>query len=185
MKNSRTWLAGLGALCGLMASAGAEEMILTDFERDAGTQGWAIEDDGVMGGVSRGTFKISEEGHAVFAGEVSLDNNGGFSSLQYYFDPIDVSAYRTAVFRVKGDGKQYRFLVESSRNAWHYYEGRFDTSGEWQTVEIPFSAMVPHRRGDQLERANYAGDRLAMVRFMIANGRAESFRLELDRVWLR
>lgn len=178
-------MAGLGALGCLAASASADERVLTDFEPGDRPQGWAIEDDGVMGGVSKGAFTISEEGHAIFAGDVSLENDGGFSSLQHYFDPIDVSAYSTAVFRVKGDGKQYRFLIESSRDAWHYYESRFDTTGDWQTVEIPFASMTPVRRGDKLDRPNYAGDVLAMIRFMIANGRAESFRLEIDKVWLK
>ena len=39
--------------------------------------------DVVMGGKSSGSFALSPEGHGVFKGAVSLENNGGFSSLRY------------------------------------------------------------------------------------------------------
>jgi hypothetical protein len=77
----------------LPASAHAEEKILFDFKKDGDTSGWMIEDDGVMGGLSKGRFQLNNEGHATFSGNVSLENNGGFSSVQWNFDPIDVSPY--------------------------------------------------------------------------------------------
>jgi NADH dehydrogenase [ubiquinone] 1 alpha subcomplex assembly factor 1 len=170
---------------GLNSSARAEpeSYIIHDFADGPG--GWSIEDDGVMGGLSRGNFAMDESGHGVFSGEVSLENDGGFSSVQYYFDPIDVSAYSTVCFLVKGDGKNYRFLVEAEQDARHYYEAGFSTSGEQQIIEIPFADMVAVRRGDRLDLPNFPGLTLAQVRFMIANGAAESFRLEIERVWLK
>lgn len=163
----------------------ADEKVLYDFTTESGPGGWSVEDDGVMGGLSKGTFAVNENGHGVFAGDVSLDNNGGFSSVQWYFDPIDVSAFSTICYRVKGDGKTYRLLVEAEPRAWHYYEAEFPTSGDWETVEIPMASLVPVRRGDRLDKPNFPGQTLAQIRFMIANGVAESFRLEIDRVWLR
>ena len=71
--------------------------VLFDFADLAAMNGWQVEDDVVMGGRSRGSFTRDKAGHAVFRGEVSLDNNGGFSSVQCYFDPLDVSDYRNAV----------------------------------------------------------------------------------------
>jgi hypothetical protein len=38
-----------------------------------------------MGGESSSTFQIASEGHGVFEGNISLDNNGGFSSVRYRF----------------------------------------------------------------------------------------------------
>lgn len=163
----------------------APEKTIHDFTPGAGPGGWAVEDDGVMGGLSKGGFAVSEDGHGVFSGEVSLENDGGFSSVQCYLEPMDVSAYRSAFLRVKGDGKRYRFLVEAEPDAWHYYEAEFATSGKWETVEIPFDALVPVRRGDRLDKPNFPGKTLAQVRLMIANGTAESFRLEIDRIWLK
>jgi hypothetical protein len=137
-----------------------------------------------MGGVSKGTFTRDPDDHAVFSGEVSLENDGGFSSVQCYFGPIDVSSYRTAVIRLKGDGKNYRFIVESEKDARHNYVANFKTSGEWQEIKIPLRKMYPVRRGDRLDLPDYSGKSMAQVRFMIANGRAETFRLQIASIRL-
>jgi len=158
--------------------------VLFDFAEPAAMRGWQIEDDGVMGGASKGTFTHAPAGHAVFSGKVSLENNGGFSSVQSYFEPIDVSSYRNALIRVKGDGKNYRFIVESDKDARHYYVASFETTGEWQDIEIPLRTMYPVRRGDRLDLPDYPGKTMAQVRFMIANGRAENFLLQIASVRL-
>ncbi len=137
-----------------------------------------------MGGRSDGSFGLSDDGHAVFSGKVSLENNGGFSSVQTFFDPMDVSAYRKAFVRLKGDGKAYRFIVESDRRDGHYYVHEFQTGTDWQTIEVPLATMYAVRRGDRLDLPDYPGQTMAQVRFMIANGKAEDFRLEIDKIWL-
>jgi hypothetical protein len=168
------------------SQAGANQAgkVLFDFADLAAMRGWQIEDDGVMGGVSKGTFTHDPAGHTVFSGKVSLENNGGFSSVQCYFDPVDISSFRTAVIRIKGDGKGYRFVVESEKDAHHYYVANFETTGEWQEILIPLRKMYPVRRGDRLDLPDYPGKSMAQVRFMIANGRAESFRLEIASIFL-
>jgi hypothetical protein len=123
-------------------------------------------------------------GHLIFHGDVSLENNGGFSSIQNNFDPLDVSGYQHAILRLKGDGKDYRFIVESAPNARHYYVAEFGTSGDWQEIKIPLRTMYPMRRGDRLDLPDYPAETLSQVRFMIANGRAESFRLEIASIRL-
>lgn len=163
----------------------AEEKILFDFQKDADVHGWAIEDDGVMGGLSKGRFRLTPEGNAEFSGNVSLENDGGFSSLQWNFDPIDTQGFSRFVLRIRGDGKRYLLLTEAAPGDRHYYQAEFETNGDWQTLEIPFADMVPHFRGDRLDQPNFPGKTVAQVRFMIANKKAESFRLEIDQVGLR
>lgn len=175
-------LLGTIAIQGLAAPG--PDKILFDFAEPAAMRGWQIEDDGVMGGVSKGTFTRDPAGHAVFSGEVSLDNNGGFSSVQRYFDPIDVSSCHSAIIRIKGDGKKYRFIVESEKDARHYYVANFETNGEWQEIEIPLRQMYAVRRGDRLDLPDYPGKTMAQIRFMIANRKAENFRLQIASVRL-
>lgn len=158
--------------------------MIYDFNAGAGLGGWEVEDDGVMGGLSQGTLTLGDEGQAVFSGFVSLENNGGFSSIQFSFEPRDISAYRTAVLRIKGDGKPYQFAVEAGPGDRAYYLHEFATSGDWQEVEIPLAALVPHYRGDRLDQPNFPGKTLSQVRFFIANKKAETFRLEVDKIWL-
>jgi hypothetical protein len=166
------------------AEADKPGKVLFDFSDPAAMRGWHIEDDGVMGGVSKGAFTRDRDGYAIFSGKVSLENDGGFSSVQCYFDPVDVSSYRTAMIRVRGDGKNYRFIVESEKDARHHYVANFGTTGEWQEIRIPLRQMYPVRRGNRLELPDYPGQTMAQVRFMIANRRAESFRLEIASIAL-
>ena len=166
------------------ASSHSGRLVIVDFQMGMNLSGWEVEDDVIMGGRSQGTFSINDDGHAVFSGYVSLDNYGGFSSVQHYFDPIDVSRYRSAYLRLKGDGKHYQFLVESERNQRHYYVYDFQTSRKWQTVRVPLADMYPVYRGDRLAIPRYSGQTMAMVRFLIGNKKPESFRLEIDRIWL-
>ena len=179
-------LALVFALAVQSVNAGVEKpgKVLFDFAEPAAMGGWQIEDDGVMGGVSKGTFTRDPDDHAVFSGEGSLENDGGFSSAQCYFGPIDVSSYRQAVIRLKGDGKNYRFIVESEKDARHYYVANFETTGQWQEILIPLRKMYPVRRGDRLDLPDYPGKSMAQVRFMIANGRAETFKLEIASIRL-
>lgn len=158
---------------------------LFDFADPAAMRRWHIEDDGVMGGVSKGTFTRNRDGYAVFSGKVSLENDGGFSSVQCYFDPIDVSSYRAAVIKLRGDGKNYRLIVESEMDARHHYVANFETSGGWQEIRIPLRQMYPVRRGDRLDLPDYPGQTMAQVRFMIANRKAETFRLEIASISLK
>ena len=166
-------------------TAQPERRVVVDFLRDADLTGWEIEDDVVMGGRSQGVFKLNEEGHAVFSGVVSLENNGGFSSLQWYFPPMDVTAYTTALLRVKGDGKAYQFRVESEPGLRHNYVYTFATSGEWETIEVPLAEMYAEHHGNRLDLPNYPGKILSQIRFLIANGEAETFTLLIDRIELK
>lgn len=157
---------------------------LFDFSQPSALRGWQVEDDVVMGGRSAGSFTRDPAGFAVFRGEVSLENDGGFSSVQSNFDRIDVSGHRHAVIRLKGDGKDYRFIVEAEKDARHYYMAGFTTSGGWQEIKIPLRTMFPVRRGDRLDLPDYPARTMSQVRFMIGNGRAESFRLEIASIVL-
>lgn len=176
------------ALCALLSAAEAGQKpaprVLFDFRKDADAKPWTVRDDVVMGGRSEGGFSLKAGGPAVFSGRVSLENDGGFSSVKADFDPIDVSAFSTAKLRVKGDGKDYRFIVEADPRERVYYVHEFSTGTDWQTISVPLRSMYPMRRGDRLNQPDYPGKTLSQVRLMIANGKAETFRLEIEKIWL-
>jgi hypothetical protein len=161
-----------------------ERLVISDFSKGSKGSGWKIENDGVMGGVSQGRFLVTEQGVAIFSGEISLENNGGFSSVQYVFDPMDVTEYEAVLLRIKGDGKRYQFIVEATSGARHYYTYGFTTTGEWQTVRVPFAEMKPMSRGNPLRIPNYSGETMTMVRFLIGNNREESFQLLIESISL-
>ncbi|MGD9781735.1 MAG: CIA30 family protein [Kiritimatiellia bacterium] len=158
---------------------------LFQFSQDADIGGWKIEDDAVMGGRSQGRFSVNEAGNAVFAGDVSLENDGGFSSVQYDFGPIDVSAYRAVHLGLKGDGKRYQLRLDSQKNARHSYACDFETSGGWEEIVVPFADFHAIRHGDRLDRPNFPGQTMARIQILFGNGKPESFQLEIDRIWLK
>ena len=160
-------------------------LLLFDFSSTSDWSVWEIENDVVMGGISTSKLSRSEDGHAVFTGDVSLQNDGGFASMQYHFKSQDIGGYTKAVIRLKGDGKEYKFRIKADLNERASYIFTFKTSGEWQTIEIPLERMEPSYRGNKLNQPNFNASKLQEVRFMIANGKAEAFRLEIDKIELQ
>ncbi len=112
---------------------------------------WGELDDVVMGGVSQGRLYLASpnqaDQQAVFAGVVSTDNSGGFSSVrtQNFEPPFNFSGWSGMRLEVKGDGQRYKFILRNSAS-WDspaYIYG-FDTmAGEWVSVDVPFAELVP------------------------------------------
>ena len=158
---------------------------IVDFNTTSNLRNWYTVDDVVMGGRSNGDFYINEEGHGVFTGTVSLENNGGFSSLRYALSSKDVSSFNTISLRLKGDGKAYQLRVKSDRRERVSYTYTFQTSGEWQWVNIPMEDMVPTWRGMRLNYPNFPAQSLEEIGILIGNKKPESFTLVIDEIRLK
>jgi hypothetical protein len=138
-----------------------------------------------MGGLSKGRFTINQEGHGVFEGNVSLENNGGFSLMQHQFGPIDVSAYSTLILKLKGDGKKYQIRVKTDASQYFNYAYTTETSGDWQTISIPFDKMTPQFRGRLLNKPQFPGDQMGEIAVLIGNKKVEDFRIIIDYILLK
>lgn len=156
---------------------------LVDFEQEIGNE-WTIVNDDVMGGISKSKFIPNKDGHAVFYGVVSLENNGGFASVRRRFDQISIEGYTHAVIKLKGDGKDYQFRVKGSRRESHQYKYEFETTGKWQEVKVPLKKMQPTWRGMRPNIPNFSAETLAEVGFLIANKKNEAFELQIGKIWL-
>ncbi|WP_405266469.1 CIA30 family protein [Cellulophaga sp. Ld12] len=154
------------------------------FETNKITSQWSVIDDAVMGGKSSGSFFINENGKGVFEGNVSLENNGGFSSLRYQFATIETSSYTKLKIVLKGDGKRYKFRVKAKQTGKHSYTTYFNTSGVWETIEIALDKLTPAFRGTSLNLPNYDQQSIEELAFLIGNKKEEHFILEIDRIEL-
>ncbi len=161
-----------------------EPMVLFDFDTQRDISNWRTIDDIVMGGRSNGNFKLNAAGHGIFNGEVSLENNGGFSSLRYRFSKKIVKGYTKVVLTIKGDGKNYQFRTKSSGYDRHSYVAKFTTTGKWETIEVLFGDMYPAFRGYQLDIPNYPAETLEEIAFLIGNKKAENFELVINSIVL-
>ncbi len=148
--------------------------LLFEFTRAASEafQLWGALDDVVMGGVSASALQQSPEG-ARFAGYVSTENSGGFASVRTrnFEPPLDLSAYGGLELTVQGDGQRYKFLVRDG-DSWDSvaFASGFDTiAGEWQTVRLPFSEMIPVFRAKTLNPApTLKRDRIRSLQLMLS-----------------
>ena len=161
-----------------------QTMILFQFSSDSNIDNWGILDDVVMGGQSDGHFKINYKGYGEYYGNISLANNGGFSSLRYFFETTNSSDYSKFKIRIKGDGKTYQLRVKESRYNRYSYIYKFETTGKWQTVEIPFAEMYASFRGYRLDIPNFKGNQMEEIAFLIVNKKKESFKLFIENITL-
>lgn len=161
----------------------SSNIILYQFDKNSPTTDWRIIDDGVMGGKSSGNFHVNESGNGVFEGFVSLDNNGGFSSVTYRKD-FQIQSQTTIRIQLKGDGSKYQFRVKANSYDRHSYIAEFKTSGEWETIEIELPAMYPAFRGRNLSIPNFDKDRIEELAFLIGNKKEQEFRLEIKSIQL-
>jgi len=165
----------------LIHSAVQDKLTIFDFTQENSGKGWYIVNDGVMGGLSKGEFSI-ENNLAVFKGEVSTDNNGGFTMIQNRFKTIVTKNFKGFVIKLKGDGKDYQFRVKSDRYQQYSYVYQFSTSGEWEEISIPFSDLVPRFRGRAVDLPNFDGGQIQEVAFLIGNKRDEPFELLVSAI---
>lgn len=156
-----------------------------DFTKSSDLESWKIVDDRVMGGRSLGNFSLSPEGYGVFQGSVSLDNNGGFSSVRHTVNNMKVGDYKTIVLRVKGDGKNYQFRIKPNRYDYHSYITTFSTNTEWQEIEIPLASLYPSFRGRTLDMPNFSAEKIEELAILIGNKNPENFKLIIDKISLK
>ncbi len=158
--------------------------MIFDFNTNSDLKDWEIVNDNVMGGKSSSKIELDNKGNGVFSGAVSLENNGGFSSVHYNFEKIEVNSDSKIRIRLKGDGKKYQLRIKNNSKANYSYITYFSTSGEWQDIEISLKDMYPQFRGNKMNQPNFSHLQVEQLSFLIANNQAENFKLMIDKIEL-
>lgn len=147
---------------------------------------WGAVNDGVMGGLSRGGPRI-REGVLHFTGTLSLENNGGFSSVRTRPGNHDLSTAKAMILRVKGDGRTYQLRISTDarhRGSRISYGAEFaTTAGEWVEVKVPFVSLVPSHHGRQLDGPPLDLSKVEEIGLLIGDGKAGDFALAVE--WMR
>lgn len=163
-----------------------DERILFDFGTLPNMNDWLIVNDGVMGGLSRSSFSLSNNHTAVFTGFVTLENNGGFASTRTKPIHFQLDEYKGILIRVKGDGKKYQFRVQTNnRFDGVSYRYLFETTkDQWQTVAIPFDQCVPVFRGRILRNVEpLSPNDIRQMGFLVSDQQTGNFHLEIE--WIK
>jgi len=161
-----------------------EPMLLIDFEGRTAVA-WSVVNDGVMGGVSSSDIAATSDGTGLFAGELSLENNGGFASVRATLNRRDLSGFAGLEVRLRGDGRSYQMRLRTdNRFDGIAYRAEFTTrADEWTTVRIPFAQFEPTFRGRILTDVPPLDTaRIAQVGFLLADKQPGAFALEIESV---
>jgi Complex I intermediate-associated protein 30 (CIA30) len=130
----------------------------------------------------------------VFTGNVTSANNGGFASTRTrnLTPPLNLTAYDGIELKVRGDGQRYKCVIKIDQS-WDGvgYTTSFDTRGSggvsktnddgsgggggeknfssWQTIQIPFSSLVPvFRAKTQYDAAPFDASRVTSIQLMLS-----------------
>ena len=154
---------------------------------DLGRDLWRPANDTVMGGRSVSSLRFNESETLVFEGTVSLENGGGFASVKFRIDPIDLAKYESLRVRVRGDSNIYQVRLRTGTDSDGVaYAAPFRTeSEEWETCAIPLSDFEARFRGRRVPDAPPLGAAtIRQIGFLIGDRQEGPFRLEIDSVGL-
>lgn len=165
---------------------GMEKSIpLADFSQPRTASEWQNINDGVMGGVSDGRFRLTGNKSMEFYGTLSLENNGGFASVRTKPKNLALQKGDVLLIRVKGDGREYSLNLYSPKPlvAFSYrmpLQTQKDVSMELKFPLDKFTAtsfgrVVPNAQPLDPSEINGIG-------FLLGDKKAGPFRLEIESI---
>jgi len=182
---SRCLLACAVLVMGSFVMADDKPQVLFEFSGADAAKEWQTVNDGVMGGVSEGKFKITEKKTLEFFGTLSLENNGGFASVRTKAKKFGLEKGDTIVAKVRGDGREYNLNLYLNKPLMAFsYRATVQTKkDEWIEVKLPldkfeatsFGRIVKDAGAVKPEEVNALG-------FLLGDKKAGAFKLEVEWV---
>jgi NADH dehydrogenase [ubiquinone] 1 alpha subcomplex assembly factor 1 len=159
---------------------------LFDFTGADPAKEWQNVNDGVMGGVSEGTFRITDRKTLEFFGTLSLENNGGFASVRTKPRKLGLETGDTLVARVRGDGRAYSLNLYRDKPlvAFSYRAAVRTKKGEWVEVKVPLDTFEATSFGRPVKDAGAVDPKeVNALGFLLADKKAGTFTLEVE--WIK
>ena len=173
----------------LMGSFAMAEDTLTplfDFTGADAAKEWQTVNDGVMGGVSKGEFKITDEKTMKFFGTLSLENNGGFASVRTKGKKLGLEKGDTLVAKVRGDGREYtvNLYLDRRLTAFSYRAAVETKKDEWIEIKVQLDKFEATSFGRVLKGAGEVKpDEIYSVGFLLGDEKAGPFKMEVE--WIK
>lgn len=159
--------------------------MLIDFTDKKADHQMNVVNDGVMGGLSQGRIEMTQNDSLLFKGNISLQNNGGFSSFRIGGKLWDLSAWKGVEILVKGDGRTYGLRATTDetflRSSVSFTADFKTVKDEWVKLQIPFSKMKASWRGRKLDR-NFDPAQIKGLGIILADKTAGKFALEIKSI---
>ena len=182
-------VSSLGCLVILMGSfvmADDTLKVLFDFTGDNAAKEWQTVNDGVMGGVSEGKFKITDKKTLEFFGTLSMANNGGFASVRTKGKKAGLEKGDTLVVKVRGDGREYEMnLYVPTIQIAYSYRAVFQTQKDkWIEIKLPLDKFYATSFGRVVKNAGQVNPTSVNgIGFMLGDKKAGPFKMEIE--WIK
>lgn len=173
-------------LMGSMVMADDKPQPLFDFTGADAAKEWQAVNDGVMGGVSEGKFKISDKKTVEFFGTLSLENNGGFASVRTKAKKLGLEKGDTLVAKVRGDGREYTLNLYLNKPliAFSYRATVQTKKDEWIEVKVPLDKFEATSFGRVVKDAGAVKpEEVNALGFMLSDKKAGAFKMEVE--WIK
>jgi monofunctional biosynthetic peptidoglycan transglycosylase len=160
--------------------------VLFEFTGAGASQEWQTVNDGVMGGVSEGSFKITDAKTLEFFGNLSLENNGGFASVRTKAKKLGLEKGDTLVAKVRGDGREYtlNLYVSTLRIAFSHRATVQTKKDEWIEVKLPLDKFEATSFGRPVREAGPVDPKeVNALGFLLGDKKAGPFKLDVE--WIK
>lgn len=147
-----------------------------DFTNPNTMRDCSIVNDSVMGGVSQSGLRQDVHG-MFFEGFVSLENNGGFTSMRTAVR-FPQGTQRIELI-AKGDGKRYKLVLRTELATRVTYVADFIAEPTWQTYRFNLSQFNSTFRGQAVNAPTLSFSNVIEFGILISNNQAGSFGIQL------
>jgi len=182
----RILMLALLILMGSFVMADDTLKVLFDFSGADAAKEWQTVNDGVMGGVSDGNFKIVDQKTMEFFGTLSLANNGGFASVRTKGKKLGLEKGDTLVVKVRGDGREYslNLYLNQPRMAFSYRATVETKKDEWIEIKVPLDSFEAVSFGRLVKNSGaLKPEEINALGFMLGDKKAGPFKMEIE--WIK
>jgi len=182
-RHNMAFVLALLAISNPLSYMAASDTIVS-FEDPKFIEDWAVVNDTVMGGVSRSRIEQTDTGNLLFAGELSLRNNGGFVSIRSRPSGLSLQNAGGIALRVRGDGRTYYLdLRAGGQMRGGSFRVPFTTlRNEWTNVFIPLSDFYAQSFGRVVRNVVLDPSSISSIGFTLSDKKPGVFRLEVESV---
>ncbi len=148
---------------------------------------WRIVNDGVMGGLSSSEATVNDKDKIIFTGNISLENNGGFTSLRSQINNFNFENFSGIEININGGGKNFSIsMKETAEFTGYYYTAQFATNvDDYSLINIPFDQFKLKYFGKEISSQNKIPlNKIKQVSILIGDEQSGNFIAEIDYVKL-
>jgi len=156
---------------------------MIDFKDKREAALWHVINDEVMGGSSQGQMSFTK-GLCVFSGNISLANNGGFSSVIKHIEALSQKVDRLTI-NVIGDGFTYQLRVITYVDGYRLaYKHNFATSpNKLERFVFLLKDFIPLFRGRVIDNApKLRAENVQQIGLLVKNNTEGPFSLRLCKL---